>query len=347
MTEPNRGGRNDREKEMQANDVSSKTEKKLIATALVSLLLALPGVAKADFTFTTVDVPLAPPPSKLSADTEINGNSRLGVVGQYTDVGGVIHGFTYNGSTFTTIDAPTGLSTVLNGINATGQITGTYQDTKKKGFNAFFLPTTPGTFTTITPPGSVHADAGNINSQGQIVGAFRTSDGYRHGYVWDSVSSTFIVPSFNNPDDAGGPPAGGTVPFGINDGSQTSPPQIVGDFVAGPNSGLQEGARYGFLLSNGAYTTIAPPNAVITVAEGINNSGTIVGVFVDKSKVQHGFMYQNGSYTIVDVPNTMATEINAIDASGDIVGYYVDQSNTTHGFIGTPTNYILLQFFDA
>lgn len=135
---------------------------------------------------------------------------------------------------------------------------------------------------------------------------------------------------FNNPAD-GSPsdvrPSGGTVPFGINDGNQ-----IVGDYLDAAS-----GSRLGFLLSNGVYTKIQPPGAALTVAEGINNSGIIVGVYLADNGSQHGFVLQNGTYTTVDVTGALKAEINSIDQNNHIVGYYTDTSGNTHGFVGTPT----------
>jgi hypothetical protein len=216
-------------------DAALKIEKRLMAMAL-GLLLGLPGVATAQtaYTFTTVDVPLSPPPNKFSSDTEVNGNSAVRqqeeIVGQYQDVGGIVHGFTFDGSKYTTVDVPNSVSTILNGINARGQLTGTYQlsptnqSPKKVTFNAFFLSSPGASFVGISPPGTVHTQAGNINIAGQVVGAFRSQDQVRHGFIWSSSSNSFIEASFNNPSDGSPnsvPANGGTIPFGINDGTPT------------------------------------------------------------------------------------------------------------------------------
>jgi hypothetical protein len=303
----------------------SKIEKKLMAVAL-GLLLGLPGAAKADvkFTFTTIDVPLPPPapPNTLSSNTVVNGNSPNAIAGQYDDSGGNTHGFILRGSAFTTIDVPklNVLVTIINGINAGGQLNGTYQDSG--GFHAFFSPS-QGVFTTLTPPGSVRSLGGSLNSQGENVGTYRTSDMKRHGFLWSR--GAFIMTPFNVPNDH---PVLGTVAFGINDQSQ-----IVGDYVD-----ATDGNRHGFLLSQGTYTKpLDPPGSTFTVAEGINNAGVIVGVYFDANG-QHGFLLKNGVYTQVDVPGATATAINSINPQGEIAGYYNDASGNSHGFVGTPTD---------
>jgi uncharacterized membrane protein len=83
---------------------------------------------------------------------------------------------------FTTIDVPGAVKgTVANGINASGQIVGTYQDSV--GFHGFEL-TTKGIFITIDVPGAIAGttEAFGINSQGQISGFFTDSLGV-HGFV--------------------------------------------------------------------------------------------------------------------------------------------------------------------
>lgn len=138
---------------------------------------------------------------------------------------------------------------------------------------------------------------------------------------------------FNNPADGSSdhsiPLGGGTVPFCIND-----PGQIVGDFVD-----ATDGKRHGFLLSQGTYTTLDPPGSNgFTVAEGINDAGTIVGLFLDTSNNPHGWILTKGAYTQIDVPNSAGTVVNTITPQGEIGGYYLDNTSAhfAHGFIGSP-----------
>ena len=75
--------------------------------------------------------------------------------------------------------------------------------------------------------------------------------------------------------------------------------------------------------SKGDFTTFDVPGADITVGEGINNAGTIVGAYVANGTM-HGFVLNNGLvFTTVDVPdssgNDQQTEINSINAKGEIV----------------------------
>jgi len=126
----------------------------------------------------------------------------------------------------------------------------------------------------------------------------------------------------------------GTVAFGINDIGE-----VVGDYVAAGDVNPDGTAkhRHGFLRSSkGDFTTFDVPGAVITIGEGINNPGTIVGLYVANGNM-HGFVLKNSVFTTVDVSD-QPTEINSINAKGEIVGFYSDSNGVQHGFLGVPTH---------
>jgi uncharacterized membrane protein len=155
------------------------------------------------------------------------------------------------------------------------------------------------------------------------VGTYRDGTQKRHGFTWRNGAFT----TFNVPDDH---PTFGTVALGINDIGE-----VVGDYVAA-NDPIPDPPkpppRHGFLRSSkGVFTTFNVPGAVLTIGEGINNAGTIVGVYVLADGSAHGFVRTNGVFMTVDVPNSSNTAINSINANGQIVGSY-DDSNGTHGF---------------
>jgi uncharacterized membrane protein len=314
-------------------DATPNKQKKLMPLAL-GLLLGLPGLARADvkFTFITIDVPGA-------FSTAADANSPNAIAGEFEKPQGTSHGFILSGGAYQTFDAPdtpkVGGFTAINGINAAGQRAGTYMDASGV-FHAFFW--SQGVFTALNPPDStptptpnpraIRSQGGFLNSQGQVVGTYRDKFGMekRHGFVW---KGTFINTTINVPGDDD---VSGTVAFGINDLGE-----IVGDYVARRPPSLADGKRHGFLLSQGTYTTFDPPGSILTVGEGINNDGVIVGAYLDASFNQHGFVLTGGvCCTSVDVPGSTATAINSINARGQIVGSYDDSNGVTHGFLGTP-----------
>ncbi len=287
------------------------TAKNTLTAMTLGLILSIPSLANAAFTFTTIDAP-------GSIATFVNANSTHAIAGEYDDENGNTHGFILSNGVYTVIDVPgaAGYSSV-NGINASGHITGTYlDDTPSRTSHAYFYNNS--VLTTLDPPGSSRSQGGFLNAQSQVVGTYRDSSDKRHGFLWDKgVYATGNVP--------GGPPVFDTIAFGINDQGQ-----IVGDYV---DAGEK---RHGFLLSNGTYTTLDVPGATLTVAEGINNAGQIVGLYIDADEREHGFILDNGVYTTIDVPDSTASAIYSINAEGEIVGFYEDANGVAHGYVGTP-----------
>ena len=298
-----------------------------LAAVAFGLFLSVPGLTQAQYTFTTIDVPKA-------TATLANGNSTDAIAGQFDDADGT-HGFVLNNDGFTTINEPAAAGfTAINGINSSGQLAGTYFDAGGTP-HAFFDKN--GNFITLIPPGSIRSQGGFINTQSQVVGTYRDANQKRHGFIWRNGRFTT---TFNVPDDDA---FFGTVAFGINDSGD-----VVGNYVA--NGEVRKGGdksqnppRHGFRRSsNGDFTRFDVPGAYITIGEGINNAGTIVGVYVLTDGKLHGFVLNNGVvFTTVDVPDSKGkaqqTEINSINANGEIVGFYNDSKGVAHGFLGVPT----------
>ena len=80
----------------------------------------------------------------------------------------------YSSTPYTTIDAPGSVQgTFANGINAAGQIVGSYNDAS--GIPHGFLRTTGPIFTAYTPindPFAIFTVAEGINASGQVVGYY-------------------------------------------------------------------------------------------------------------------------------------------------------------------------------
>ena len=72
-----------------------------------------------------------------------------------------------------------------------------------------------------------------------------------------------------------------TVATGVNDAGQ-----VAGYYAVAVGAG----GNHGFLLSEGAYTTLDPPGSIWTEAWGINASGQVVGVYTDGMRSVHGFV---------------------------------------------------------
>jgi len=84
------------------------------------------------------------------------------------------------------------------------------------------------------------------------------------------------------------------------------------------------------------YKTIDPTGSEGTEAHGINDAGTIVGVYNAADGVFHAFQDANGMFSIIDFPQACSsncgTEANAINNLGEIVGDFNDEGGFTHGY---------------
>jgi hypothetical protein len=60
--------------------------------------------------------------------------------------------------------------------------------------------------------------------------------------------------------------------------------------------------NFGFVGSN----QLSAPNSIETIPTGINNTGEIVGSYMDSGGRHHGFIY-NGGFATLDAPNASAT----------------------------------------
>jgi uncharacterized membrane protein len=237
--------------------------------------------------YTTVDDPNAG--TGTYQGTEVAGINNQGqIVGFYFDAGNVAHGFLLSHGQYTTLDDPNagpGGTTVFS-INDGGQMVGQYFGAD--GINHSFL-LSHGQYTSIDDPSAVYGTyAYSINNHGQIAGSTYNISGI-HG--WLLSHGQYI--HFDDPDATNSYILPDTACYGLNDsgqmvGSYTSymieGPYTVNDFI------------HGFLLSHGQYTTLDDPmaatsgNGLGTTAIGINDSGEIVGYYLDAGVVTHGFL---------------------------------------------------------
>ena len=79
------------------------------------------------------------------------------------------------------------------------------------------------------------------------------------------------------------------------------------------------------------FVSFDSPAATSTNANGNNDDGTVVGVYVDKDGKQHGFLLSGGQFTTVDDPGSLSTFPYGVNNAGDIVGYREDASGLPGG----------------
>jgi uncharacterized membrane protein len=248
------------------------------------------------------------------------------------------------------IDVPGATATRAFGINAVGEIVGSYTDAT--GTYGYLL--SDGEFTRIAVPGAVQTEAWGINPQGDIIGRYRLAgDPRTFGFLLsDGVFTDISVPGRVHTLPIKISPSGEIVGC-IHDvnflrdmrgyvqrGSSVSLfellPSTMHNGVA-PGGGTIAGISFdsatqvhAYVLERGAYTQFDFPGSTFTQAWDVNSTGTVVGYF--NPVASHGFSLDGGVLTQIDVPGASWTRIFGINPQGEMVGSYADTSNTVHGF---------------
>lgn len=272
---------------------------------------------------------------------------------------------------FAKIDVPDATMTAANGINARGDIVGSFVDAN--GVNHGFL-WHKGVFSKIDFPNASFTAARGINARGDIVGRFDDAAGNQHGYVLHDGHFTQIdypgasittARGINNAGDITGrhfDSAGNENGFILQDGifHNVSVPKsvtplhpcstdvwmlmdngkvAVGDFCTDADSGI-----HGYVRNKaGDFQIVDFPHsgAPCSALRWINERGDIVGVYANTlddcdNFLTHGFLLQQGKYIPFDVPKAAFTFVFAINDDGEIVGNYTDKNGDVHGFKAVP-----------
>jgi len=241
-------------------------------------------------------------------------------------------------------------------ITADGVITGSYGQPLQ--FGGGFVRAADGSITTFSVGQSTNVDA--ANRKGWVVGSYFVSarDPYQP-YLRDPSGAAMDI---SVPHATGGAvatvvnrsrtiagyayvsggargffrPAHGTATLF---GSTHHYVFVTGMNDAGTITGsFDDGNPIAFVRTNdGTLTTFAGPKGTTgTKAYAINNSGTVVGTFVDSSRNVHGFFRTaDGTFTPFDLKGSGSTDIRAINDKGAIAGStWID--GHVFGFAGKP-----------
>jgi probable HAF family extracellular repeat protein len=163
----------------------------------------------------------------------------------------------------------------------------------------------------LTISGASQMTANDINDRGQVVGQFIDPSG-THGFVFEEDSFCQL----DYPD------ATSTNILGINNLGQ----------MVGMLTTLT--ATAGFLYDRGTFSPALsfPGAGNLTIANGINDRGHIVGVYQDALPGEHSFIYKAGQFTPLHYPGAKESAVDDINNSGEVVGYFPDAAGT-HGFV--------------
>lgn len=184
----------------------------------------------------------------------------------------------------------------------------------------------------------------SINNAGQVVGAlstcsFNSTPLPLHGFLLENQSTTPRLIDFPGVSVSGvcRPNDDATFVQGINDAGQ-----MVGAVR------LQNVWHGFFRDSAGTFTLLDVPGASSTQAFGINNSGAIVGMFLDANMIAYGFLQApQGALTVLDAPGAarapftdpsifgepVGTVAAGINTQGEVVGQVLDNNGVVRGFL--------------
>jgi len=223
-----------------------------------------------------------------------------------------------NPYTYETIAFPGSIQTRALGINSSGTV---LVQVLVQGVSSLYV-WNDGVFTVVPLPFEVNFPSGGINDSGAITSNMSTQSGGA-GFILNSGLTVFQVPGSLRTDA-----------LGINDSES----------VVGWSMGPSRTQGY-FRSSTGIFSTIDVPNSTFTEADGINNTGDIVGVYGDLAAGHsHGFLLRHGVFSDVLYPQTLTTEAYGINDLGDIVGDYADAQSGIHGFVLSGGVYSTLDF---
>jgi hypothetical protein len=264
---------------------------------------------------------------------------------------------------FTTIDFPGSILTNAQGINASGDIVGFYQDS---GGRPHGFLRSGDQYRSIDFPNASLTQAHGIGPAGDIVGHYQRQNESgavpAHGFVLTRRGSFLALdyPGHQNtvaqrllPD--------GTILGCYHDtdtmdtmhgmefsrrGFAAMPEATTmhngatpdGQLIVGLFTDARDGRGKGYVVNRGAFSPLEVPGSVLTNAEDVNPSGVIVGFFQDASGAFHGFQYTGGAFGRVDVPGATATRVFGINVHGDMVGLFVDSGGRRHGFLAQWAN---------
>lgn len=237
--------------------------------------------------------------------------------------------------TLTEFDPPSSIGSDALCLNDSGAVAGGLLD-----FNGHhgFVRGADGTFAVIDPTGNASevnvVIPTQINSSGAVAGYYIDTNGVDHGFLRDSSVAITIL-------DA--PGAGTSRATGTDISDINTHGVMVGGIGVGTANGVVDTTHSFMLAANGTYTFFEPPQAVSSIAEGINDNGVIVGEYRDANLVRHGYIRQtDGTLTSFDEPNAslapttagnLGTAPRGINLGGEIVGIYSDAAGAWHAFV--------------
>jgi hypothetical protein len=210
-------------------------------------------------------------------------------------------------------------TTVMSGMNNAGQTVGSWTDSNNKIRGFVYSGGLNGSFTSFDYSGATSVFPTAINDAGLVVGYYTDSIA-SHGFLYNAKTQLFVTVPLDPPG------ATGTQLLGLNGYAQ-----IAGTYSDSANN------IHGFVYSNGNFVNI--DCGVITVAQGINNNGEIVGNYDLGMFFQpQGFTWNNAVQVCNNLtyPNSFDTQPLSINDAGQISGEWNVGGTSANGFVAVP-----------
>jgi len=238
----------------------------------------------------------APAPGTLAVPLGIN-DAGVTAGGVNSSVVTTSTGFVLNGGTFSLFDYPGATSTFARGINASGNVTGYYEDAGGHLVGYLYQPATSA-FTSISFPGSLVTFAQGINGSGVIVGsailppsaAYVGSPSGQYGYVRQTSGAVTFFRVNGRPTRARGINDAGTIVGWLND---VTPGETKGFVVTVPT-----GTSF-VNVSVPVTEYLSVPGNPQTFVESINNLGFISGSSADALGTSIAFVAAPPTTTLI------------------------------------------------
>ena len=168
---------------------------------------------------------------------------------------------------------------------------------------------------------ATETDTFAVNNAGMIAGDYVDAKSVQHGMILAGKKLTTV--DHDSCVTSGGFAAGAIAFYGINSAGA----------AAGWCTSTKTNLYEGFVYAGGKFTAVNFPKSNGTQAEGINDNGDVVGLYLDSAGAQHGFLKTGSKYKSIDVTGDTSAEAWGINDSGQITVFAINSLGGYDSFL--------------